>query len=134
MSNHVPALVIGAGISGLVCAHALRKAGADAQIIEASDRAGGVIGSERREGYLLEFGPQSFNATSAVIDLCRDLGVEDQLVLAPARAARYVLVNGKLREVPLSPPAFMKSSLFSLGRYLKVVKVVLGRSTRPERE
>ena len=27
MTRHVPALIVGGGISGLVCAHALRKAG-----------------------------------------------------------------------------------------------------------
>jgi oxygen-dependent protoporphyrinogen oxidase len=134
VSTHVPALVIGAGISGLVCAYALRKAGVDAQVIEASDAAGGVIRSERRHGYLVEFGPQSFNATAAVLDLCRELGIAEQLIQAPARAPRYVLVNGELREVPFSPPAFLKSSLFSAGTKLKVLKDVLGRSTPPETE
>ena len=134
MSDHVSALVIGAGLSGLVCAHALRRAGVDAQVIEASPLAGGVIRSERRDGYLLEFGPQSFNAPPAVLNLCRELGIENQLVRAPARAPRYVLVNGALREVPLSPPAFMKSPLFSLGTKLSVLKDVFGRSAPPETE
>ena len=106
----------------------------DAHVIEASGAAGGVIRSERRDGYLLELGPQSFNATAVVLELCRELGIEGQLVQAPARAPRYVLVNGALREVPLSPPAFMKSSLFSLGTRARVLKDVLGRSTPPEAE
>lgn len=134
MTNHVPALVIGAGISGLVCAYALRKAGVDAQVIEASGAAGGVIRSERRDGYLLEFGPQSFNATAAVLELCRELGIAEQLIQAPASAPRYVLVNGELREVPLSPPAFMKSSLFGVSTKFRVVKDVLGHSTPPDDE
>ena len=86
----------------------------------------GVIRSERRDGYLLEFGPQSFQRHSAVLNLCRELEIENQLVQAPARAPRYVLVMVQLREVPLSPPAFMKSSLFSLGTKLSVLKDVLG--------
>jgi protoporphyrinogen/coproporphyrinogen III oxidase len=127
-------MVVGAGISGLACAHALRKAGVVTQIIEASASPGGVIRSERRDGYLLEFGPQSFNATPAVLSLCGELGIETHLLRAPERAPRYVLVNGALREVPLSPRAFMKSSLFSLGTMAKVLKDVLGRSTPPEAE
>jgi protoporphyrinogen/coproporphyrinogen III oxidase len=118
----------------MVCAYALRKAGVDTQVIEAASMAGGVIRSERRDGYLLEFGPQSFNATAAVLNLCRELGIEEQLVRAPARAPRYVLVNRELREVPMSPPAFMKSSLFGLGTKFSVLKDVLGRSTPPENE
>lgn len=96
--------------------------------------AGGVIRSERRDGYLLEFGAQSFNATAAVVNLCRELGIQGQLVKAAEGAPRYVLVNGALREVPLSPPAFMKSALFGLGTKFSVLKDVLGRSTPPEGE
>ena len=84
MTAHVPTLVVGAGISGLVCAYALRKAGIDAQVIESSATPGGVIRSERRDDYLLEFGPQSFNATSALLNLCRELHIDDQLLPAPA--------------------------------------------------
>ena len=76
MTAHVPALVIGAGISGLVCAYALRRAGIDAQVVEASAKPGGVIATERRDGYMLEFGPQSFAATSSILSLCRELQIE----------------------------------------------------------
>ncbi len=82
VTAHVPTLVVGAGISGLVCAYALRKAGIDAQVVESSAAPGGVIHSERRDDYLLEFGPQSFNATSALLNLCRELHIEDQLLCA----------------------------------------------------
>jgi protoporphyrinogen/coproporphyrinogen III oxidase len=134
VTSHVPALVIGAGISGLVCAYALRKAGVDALIIESSPRPGGVIHSERRDGYLLEFGPQSFNATDAVLDLCSELEIDNLLLRASARAPRFVLVNGELRAVPLSPPAFLASSLFSTGTKLKVLRDALGRSTPPQND
>jgi protoporphyrinogen/coproporphyrinogen III oxidase len=132
VTAHVPALVVGAGISGLVCAHELRKAGIDAQVVESTPIPGGVIRSERREGYLLEFGPQSFNATSALLNLCRELNIEDQLLPAPTNAPRYVLVKGTLRPVPLSPPAFIASSLFSPITKLRVLCDILGRSTPPQ--
>jgi oxygen-dependent protoporphyrinogen oxidase len=132
VTTRVPTLVVGAGISGLVCAYALRKAGIDAQIIESSPTPGGVIRSERRDDYLLEFGPQSFNATSALLSLCRELHIDDQLLQAPPSAPRYVLVKGTLRPVPLSPPAFIASSLFSPVTKLRVLRDILGRSTPPQ--
>jgi protoporphyrinogen/coproporphyrinogen III oxidase len=132
VTAHVPTLIVGAGISGLVCAYALRKAGVDAQVIESSATPGGVIRSERHEGYLLEFGPQSFNATSALLNLCRELHIEDQLLQAPPAAPRYVLVKGTLRPVPLSPPAFIASSLFGSVTKLRVLRDILGRSTPPQ--
>jgi protoporphyrinogen/coproporphyrinogen III oxidase len=132
VTAHVPTLVVGAGISGLVCAYALRKAGIVAQVVEASAIPGGVIRSERRDGYLLEHGPQSFNATSALLNLCRELHIDDQLLPAPANAPRYVLVKGTLRPVPVSPPAFIASSLFSPVTKLRVLRDILGRSTVPQ--
>lgn len=127
-------MVVGAGISGLVCAYALRKAGVDAQIVESSATPGGVIRSERRDGYLLELGPQSFNATSGLLNLCRELHIDDQLLPAPANVPRYVLVKARLRPVPLSPPAFIASSLFGPLTKLRVLRDILGRSTPPQRD
>jgi phytoene dehydrogenase-like protein len=51
MTSSSPVIVIGGGISGLVCAHALTQAGIDALVLEASPRAGGMIRSERRDGF-----------------------------------------------------------------------------------
>ena len=134
MTTQSSALVVGAGISGLVCAYALRKAGIDAQIVEASDRPGGVIRSERRDGYLLELGPQSFAGTAPLQQLCRELGIEGELLEAPRQAPRFVLVGGALREVPLSPPAFFTSSLFNFGTKLSILRDMFGTSHPPEQD
>jgi oxygen-dependent protoporphyrinogen oxidase len=117
-----------------VCAYALRAAGIDAQVVESSAFPGGVIRGERRDGYLLEFGPQSFNATSALLNLCRELHIDDQLLPTPANAPRYVLVKGTLRPVPLNPPAFIASPLFSPVTKLRVLRDILGRSSPPKTE
>lgn len=109
MITHVPVLIVGAGISGLVCAHALRNNGIDAQIVESSPRPGGMIRTERRNGFLLELGPQSFTATPAIVELCRNLGIQDQLIEAPSQAPRFLLLNGQLKAAPLTPPAFFAS-------------------------
>lgn len=125
-------MVVGAGISGLVCADALRKAGIDAQVVESSAKSGGVIGSERRDGYLLEFGPQSFTVTPYILNLCRELQIDNQLVQAPPKAPRFVLIKNELRTVPLSPPAFFTSSLFGVTTKWRVLRDLLGHSAPPE--
>jgi protoporphyrinogen/coproporphyrinogen III oxidase len=131
VSTHVPALVIGGGISGLACAYALRKSGIDAHVVESSDHPGGIIRSVHRNGYLLELGPQSFSATAPLLDLCRELGIENELLDAPSKAPRFLVIGGKLREAPLSPPAFFASSLFSLKTKGSVLRDILGRSLPP---
>ena len=132
MTRHVPALVVGGGISGLVCAHALQKAGIEVLLAEASPRPGGVIHSITRDGFLLELGPQSFSVTLALRQLCEDLGVSDQVFQAPPRAPRYVLIDGQLRPVPLSPPAFFMSSLFNGSTKWSLVRDILGKSIPPD--
>ena len=132
MTVHVPALVVGAGISGLACAYYLRKSGIDAQIVETSPRPGGMIRSERRDGYILELGPQSFSSTPQLVGLCRDLGIEHELVTAPPRAPRFLALGGQLKPAPLSPPAFFTSSLFSLRAKASVLRDLFGHTAPPE--
>jgi oxygen-dependent protoporphyrinogen oxidase len=131
MTTHVPILIVGGGISGLVCAYSLRQAGMDAQLVEASPRPGGMIRSERRDGFLLELGPQSFSSTPRLSELCRDLGIADELVDAPTHAPRFLLLNGQLKQAPLSPPAFLASSLFSAKTKWSILRDALGRSAPP---
>jgi oxygen-dependent protoporphyrinogen oxidase len=132
VTRHVPALVIGGGISGLVCTYALRKAGIDAQLLEASPRPGGVIQSITRDGFLLELGPQSFSNTPALRQLCADLGIADQILEAPPHAPRYVLIGGTLRRVPLSPPAFFTSSLINASTKWALLRDIFGKSSPPD--
>jgi oxygen-dependent protoporphyrinogen oxidase len=134
VTAYSPALVVGGGISGLVCAYALRKAGIDAQLVEASPRPGGVIRSERRDGFLLELGPQSFSGTAPLLELCRELGIDGQLVHAPPRAPRFVLVDGALRRVPFPPQAFFASSLFGVATKVSILRDLLGTSRPPEQD
>ena len=132
MTRHLQTLVVGGGISGLVCTYALQKAGVEVLLVEASERPGGVIHSVKRDGHLLELGPQSFSSTSQLRSLCAELGIADQLLEAPPRAPRYVLVNGKLQAVPLSPPAFFTSPLISGSTKWKLVRDLFGKSAPPE--
>jgi protoporphyrinogen/coproporphyrinogen III oxidase len=132
MTSSVPAVVIGGGISGLVCAYFLNKAGIVTSVLEASPVAGGMIRSERRDGFLLELGPQSFSGTAGLRALCAELGIADQFLEAPSRAPRYVLIDGALKSVPLNPVALLTSSLLSLHTKWRIVRDAFGTSRPPE--
>jgi protoporphyrinogen/coproporphyrinogen III oxidase len=134
VTQRVAALVVGGGVSGLVCAFALQKAGVNALLVEASVRAGGAIRTERRDGYLLELGPQSFSGTAQMLQLFEELGIRQQVLQAPSAAPRYVLVNGTLQNVPMSPPAFLTSGFVGIGTKFALLRDVIGKSAPPEND
>ncbi|HWS18331.1 MAG TPA: FAD-dependent oxidoreductase, partial [Candidatus Elarobacter sp.] len=95
--------IIGGGIAGLTAAFYLekaRRAGADLQwvLFEKSDRLGGVIQTERHDGFVIEAGPDSFLSVKLdASQLCQELGIGDQLITSnDATRKTYILVKGKL--------------------------------------
>ena len=69
-----------------------------------------------------------------MLQLFDELGIRQQVVQAPAGAPRYVLVNGKLQKVPMSPPAFLGSGLVGLGTKFALLRDVIGTSRPPEED
>lgn len=126
MMEHADVAIIGGGVTGLALAYRLRCLGRDAMVLEASHRVGGVIRSERCDGYLLEHGPFSvLPRGGALRSLITDLGLEPIECSAGARRGRYVQLNGRLRRVPTSPRSFLTTSLLSTRAKLGVVRRVL---------
>jgi protoporphyrinogen/coproporphyrinogen III oxidase len=130
MSTQVQALVVGAGISGLTAAYALQKSGITTLLFEASSRPGGLIHSVRRDGFLIECGPQSFSGNANLTTICHDLDILDQRLLADSKAPRYVLVNGKLRQVSMGP-GLIFSSFLAGGTRFALLRDLLGTSHAP---
>jgi len=124
--------VVGAGISGLTCAYALKKSGENVLMLEATSGPGGVIESVRENGFLFEQGPQSFTGTEPLFQLCDELGIADQLVEAPHGAPRYVFLNGKLVPVPFSPGAFLASPLLGWRTKFSILSEVFRTSPPPD--
>jgi oxygen-dependent protoporphyrinogen oxidase len=122
-------LVIGGGVSGLAAAHrAVEAAGErglalDLTLLEARDRLGGTIDTERVDGFTVEAGPDSFLSEKPwALALCRRLGVEHRLIRTDDRFRKvFVWRAGRLHALPdgfqlLAPTRlapFLRSSLFS---------------------
>ena len=124
MTTDSDTIVVGAGISGLTAAYGLKKRGRTVTVLEAADRAGGVIGTRRRDGVLFELGPNSTLDTTPLIDeLLRALGIYAERLDANAVArTRYVVRGGKPVALPTSPAAFAMSPAFSLGAKLRLMR------------
>lgn len=92
--------VVGGGITGLATAYFLTRAGAAVTLIEAGDRMGGKIRTDDLAGVPVEGGPDTFLArVPAAVDLCRELGLGDELV-APATGKAFIAIGGRLRPLP----------------------------------
>lgn len=128
-------VIVGAGISGLALAYRLGQKAPDISIhiLEASDRIGGKIWSERREGFLVESGPNGFiDLKPSSLDLCRDLGIANQLITGSetARKNRYLFRGHGLEPLPNSLISFLMSPVMSLRGKLSL----LSERLRPRRQ
>lgn len=116
-------VIIGGGITGLTAAFYLQKEIKERQLpysvklVEASDRLGGKIQTERRNGCVIERGPDSFLIRkSSGKKLAEDAGLGDQLVIN-GTGQSYILVGDKLRKMPsgsfMGIPTEVRPFLFS---------------------
>jgi protoporphyrinogen/coproporphyrinogen III oxidase len=136
-------VVVGGGIAGLSVAWELLtrpqagSVGTTVEVLEASDRPGGNIRSERRDGFLCEWGPNGFlDDAPATIDACARLGLTPRLVRAShAAERRFIVRGGKLRELPAGPLGFFTSNLLSIPGRLRVLgEPFIGRRRSDEDE
>ena len=102
MIRHVA--VIGGGITGLAAAHRLRELDPSlgVTLFEASSRLGGVLRTERRDGFLVERSADMFTTGEPwALDLCRRIGLEDELTETCQENRRaFVVRRGRLIPVP----------------------------------
>jgi oxygen-dependent protoporphyrinogen oxidase len=120
--NNGSTIVVGAGLSGLACAFDLARAGREVGVLEAGERAGGVVGTLERDGFRFETGPNTIQASAAAFrTLCGDLGLADRLIVSPPEQAdRYVFVRGRIRALPATPLEFLATPVLSLASRLCV--------------
>src|SRR6266850_3414994 len=116
--------IIGAGITGLTAGFYLQRKGIPVTVYEAGSRAGGVIQSIRKDGYVDETGPNPILEPSPKISqLIRDAGLESRkLNPDPNAEARYVVRYKRPIALPGSPLGFFTTNLFSAKAKLAVLR------------
>ena len=131
MNKEKEIVIIGAGITGLATAHWLRKDGYNVTIIEANSEVGGSMVSEKENGYLIDFGPNSGLETSPLIKvLVDDLNLGEQFIYGnKAGNKRYILRDDKLHVLPTSMKDFLSTKLFSVKAKLRLgLEPFIGKS------
>jgi oxygen-dependent protoporphyrinogen oxidase len=115
--NSADVLIIGGGIAGLTAAYDLTRAGRRVMVLDAGPRAGGVIFTERQDGFVIDAGPDSLLVQKpAALELCHELGLTDRLIpTVPPRLA-YVLRGGQLYPLPEASVLGVPTRLLPLAR------------------
>jgi oxygen-dependent protoporphyrinogen oxidase len=92
-------IVVGAGMAGLAAAYRLRRAGVDVTVLESSDHVGGRLGTDLRDGYMIERGAQLITSTYRnALGLVKELGLESEL--RPTSPWMAIVKDGRPRRMP----------------------------------
>lgn len=140
-------VIIGGGISGLAAAHRFIERSTErgtppfeVLLLERSSRVGGTVRTVKREGFLLETGPDSFiSEKPEALQLARRLGLEERLIQTrTAHRRSFIVSRGRLLPVPegfqlLAPSRlwpFITSGIFSWpGKARMALELLLPRRT-----
>lgn len=140
-------VIVGGGIAGLAAAHRVMELSREREqplrctVLEASYRLGGIIATEKRDGFLLELGPDSFISEKPwALALCRRIGLEPELIgTRDEYRTTFVVHKEKLEPLPegfmlLAPTRFgplIRSRLFSWpGKFRMALDLLLPRAAQ----
>jgi len=142
--QRIDVAIVGGGIAGLSAAYDLQARGLAVRVLEASARVGGVIATERFDGWVIDGGPDSLLVQKpAAVTLCRELGIADRLLSTLTPRTAFVLRDGRLHAIaegsflgfPITFGALARSRLFSLaGKARMAGEVIVPRRTVDEDE
>ncbi|MFC5703806.1 protoporphyrinogen oxidase [Cohnella faecalis] len=116
--------VVGGGLTGLSAAFYLRRLAeeqgksVDVTVLEGSARLGGIVNTLRKDGFVIERGPDSFLARKvAMYRLAEELGLERELTgTNPAARKTYMAGSGKLHPMPAGLNLGIPADLGGLAR------------------
>jgi oxygen-dependent protoporphyrinogen oxidase len=125
-------VVAGAGAAGLSAAYELRRRGANPVVVEAADRAGGVLGTDEQEGFLTERAALALlDRTGELARLCAELGLSRMYAGAAAKE-RYLERNGTVYALPRGPGEFLRTGLLDRAEKVSLLAEPFRRRSPPD--
>ena len=107
--------ILGGGLSGLSTAWKKKKEGHHITLIESGPQVGGVLQSEKKNGYLLDYGANTLSLRNQnTSDTLEKMGALTHALDANPKAnKRFIVRNQKLVALPLNFKSFLSSPFLS---------------------
>lgn len=124
MKANTDFVIIGAGLAGLCCARHLQRAGADFQLLEASDAVGGRVRTDIVDGFRLDRG---FQILLTAYPEARDLLDYDRLTLHPFYPGALVRFDGRfyrLADPTRHPLDALAGAITPIGSMMDKIRVL----------
>ncbi len=110
--------IIGGGITGLSAAYELAQRGVPCRVFEATPRVGGLIHTDRSDGYTIEAGADSLLVQKpAGLQLCDALGLGDRLISTTPPRTAFILKHGRLFPLPAGAVLGIPTGWRAIARY-----------------
>lgn len=117
--------IVGGGITGLAAAFHLAEKKRTVRLFEAAEKLGGSVRSERTpEGWLIETGPNTVLDKSGELKRFLSLPALERDFTGPDPRAkkRFLVRNGKLMELPMSPFSAVTTKLVSFALKRRIAR------------
>jgi protoporphyrinogen/coproporphyrinogen III oxidase len=110
--------IVGGGITGLSAAFELASRNVPFTLFEASPRAGGLIRTDRVDGFTIEAGPDSVLVQKpAALELFDQLGLRPQVIATRPPRRAFVLKGTRLHALPSPSILGVPTTLSGIARY-----------------
>ena len=111
-------IIIGGGITGLSAAYELAHRHVPFVLVEAGPRAGGLIHTERIDGFTIDAGADSMLVQKpAALTLCEELGLSGRLMPTRTPRTAFVARDGRLYPLPSPSVLGIPTTIPALAKY-----------------
>jgi phytoene dehydrogenase-like protein len=116
------AIVIGGGISGLVSAALLGRAGVPAVLLEKASTFGGRAATRERKGFQFNLGPHALYRRGIFRQTLKDLGVDVRGAI-PAPNGGFGIADGRLHTLPTGLTSMLTTGALGLAGKLEFARL-----------
>jgi phytoene dehydrogenase-like protein len=121
--QHVEAIVIGGGLTGLAAAALIARQGKRVCLFEQAHTLGGRARTRAQQGFSFNLGAHALYRGGRGIDILTELGVAPQGG-CPSTAGAYAIKGGVKHTYPAGPVSLLTTSLLTLPAKLEVARLL----------